>query len=170
MLKAVFCLHFVPAPPPSATASNASTVRFRDRSSGSIKGVDTREFDIHFVQGKFALPLGQRRTDDGIRPSSIVSPAAASLQRTFSNEISDWSGSGRSSTGSRQTNNIIIGGDDDDLPSEVPDGAVGLVGGTFVVQGVSDPIERDYIAKTLQHLVSLTSLVLTDVSYSSYSQ
>lgn len=187
MLKAIFCLHFVPAPPPSATASNASTVRFRDRSSGSIgsnaawwapnkrqseltiKAADTREFDIHFVQGKFALPLGQRRVDDG-RPSSIISPAAASLQRTFSNEFSDWSGSGRSSTGSKQNNNIIIGGDDDDLPSEVTEGAIGLVGGTFVVQGVSDPTERDYIAKTLQHLVSHPSLILTNVSYSPYSR
>lgn len=172
MVKPVFCLHFVPVPPPSATASNASTIRLkaRERSSGSIgshagwwapgkrqseitiKGSDTRDFEIHFVQGKFALPYNQYGLS---RAESVLSAAKATLQKTLSGDSSSWSDSdGSSRSTGHNTGNLIVGGGDDDLPREAPEGSVGLVGGTFVVQGVSDPVERDYIAKTLQYLVS----------------
>jgi len=171
MVKPVFCLHFVPVPPPSATASNASTIRLRERSGGSIgsnagwwapgkrqsemtiKAGDTREFEIHFVQGKFALPYNQ---DTRSRAASVLHAAKANLQKTMSGDSTAWSDSdGSSERSGRSNGNLIIGGGEDDLPREAPEGSVGLVGGTFVVQGVSDPIEREFIAKTLQYLVSL---------------
>jgi len=175
MVKPVFCLHFVPIPAPSATASNASTIRLkqRERSSGSIgshtgwwapgrrqseitiKESDTQEFEIHFVQGKFALPYSHTSHTTRSRAASVLCAAKASLQKTLSGDSSTWSDSdGSSRSSGHNTGNLIIGGGDDDLPREAPEGAVGLVGGTFVVQGVSDPTERDAIAKTLQHLVS----------------
>ena len=185
MVKPVFCLHFAPAPPPSATASNASTIRLRERSSGSvgsnagwwapgkrqsemtIKASDTREFDIHFVQGKFALPYNQ---DTRSRAASVLHAAKASLQKTMSGESTAWSDSdGSSDRSGRSNGNILIGGGDDDLPREAPEGAVGLVGGTFVVQGVSDPTERDFIGKTLQYLVSLP-MGIADLSCTLFSQ
>jgi hypothetical protein len=181
MVKPVFCLRFVPLPPPSATASNASTIRLRARSSGSIgsnagwwapgrrqsemtiKGSDSRDFEIHFVQGKFALPYSQDKRE---RAASILSAAKATLQKTMSGDSTTWSDSDGSSQGSSQnTCNLVIGGGDDDLPWDAPPGAVGLVGGTFVVQGVTDPIERDSIAKTLQYLVSPTQSFDADSSY-----
>ena len=176
MVKPVFCLHFVPIPAPSATASNASTIRLkqRERSSGSIgshtgwwapgrrqseitiKESDTQDFEIHFVQGKFALPYNQINHTTRSRAASVLNAAKASLQKTLSGDSSTWSDSdGSSRSSGHNTGNLIIGGGDDDLPREAPEGAVGLVGGTFVVQGVSDPIERDAIARTLQYLVSI---------------
>jgi hypothetical protein len=175
MVKPVFCLHFVPVPAPSATASNASTIRVkqRERSSGSvgshagwwapgrrqseitIKESDPHDFEIHFVQGKFALPYNHTSHTTRSRAASVLSAAKASLQKTLSGDSSTWSDSdGCSESSGLNTANLIIGGGDDVLPREAAEDSIGLVGGTFVVQGVSDPIERDAIAKTLQYLVS----------------
>jgi len=119
----------------------------------TIKAGDTREFEIHFVQGKFALPYNQ---DTRSRAASVLHAAKANLQKTMSGDSTAWSDSdGSSERSGRSNGNLIIGGGEDDLPREAPEGSVGLVGGTFVVQGVSDPIEREFIAKTLQYLVSL---------------
>ena len=191
MVKPVFCLHFVPVQAPSATASNASTIRVkqRERSSGSvgshagwwapgrrqseitIKESDPQEFEIHFVQGKFALPYNHTSHTTRSRAASVLSAAKASLQKTLSGDSSTWSDSdGSSRSSGLNTANLIIGGGDDDLPREAPEGSIGLVGGTFVVQGVSDPIERDAIAKTLQYLVSQLSTAVADNSYTLFNR
>jgi len=88
----------------------------------------------------------------------------------MSGESTAWSDSdGSSDRSGRSNGNILIGGGDDDLPREAPEGAIGLVGGTFVVQGVSDPTERDLIGKTLQYLVSLP-MAIADLSYTLFSR
>jgi hypothetical protein len=174
MLKPVFCLQFMPIPAPSTTASNASTVRFRDRSSGSIgsknawwtsgkrqsemtiRGGDEQEFEIHFVPGRFALPLKQRSasvsTADQLG-TSAASSAMDSLKKSSSRGES-WSGSEDAVRSDTDTANSIIGGGDDDLPIEVKEGELGVVGGTFVVKGMSEATQRTALTKILQHLVS----------------
>jgi hypothetical protein len=137
----------------------------------TIKGSDPQDLEIHFVQGKFALPYSHNSHTTRSRAASVLSAAKASLQKTLSGDSSTWSDSdGSSKSSGHNTANLIIGGGDDDLPREAPEGSVGLVGGTFVVQGVSDPTERDAIAKTLQHLVSALRVVVTDDSYTLFSR
>jgi len=188
MVKPVFCLHFVSLSAHSATASNASTIRLkqRERSSGSIgsqpgwwatgrrqsemtiKGSDhhDQDLEIHFVQGKFALPYSHTSHTTRSRAASFLSAAKVSLPKTLISDSSTWSESDESSKSSdHNAGNLIIGGGDDDLPRGAPEGTVGLVGGTFVVQGVSNPNERDAIAKTLQYLVSATLFVVANDSY-----
>jgi len=135
----------------------------------TIKGNDhhDQDLEIHFVQGKFALPYSNTSHTARSRAASVLSAAKVSLQKTLSSDSSTWSESDESSKSSdHDTGNLIIGGGDDDLPREAPEGTVGLVGGTFVVQGVSNPNERDAIAKTLQYLVSA---IHTVVAYDSYT-
>lgn len=170
MVKPVFCVHFVPIPVASPTASTASTIRVKERAGGSIgpsagwwapgrrqseitiKASDTRDFDVHFVQGKFALSYEQ---DTRSRAASILQAAKFELQKTISGDSTTWSDSdGASDRSGCNNGNLIIGGGEDDLPREAPEGSIGIVGGTFIVQGVSDPTQRDHIVKTLQYLVS----------------
>jgi hypothetical protein len=139
----------------------------------TIKGRDTREFEIHFVQGRFALPSNRMRASSIRQSSSVTTPASAALKKTLSNETtsSAWSDSDQSHGSFGDCNhNVVIGGGEDDIPCEGLEGGVGVVGGTFVIRGVSDPIERDAITKTLQHLVSSPRCLCANVSYIPYNQ
>jgi hypothetical protein len=187
MLKPVFCLQFAPAPPISTTASNASTVRFRDRSSGSIgsnnawwasgkrqsemtiRGGEEQEFEIRYLPGKFALPVISQRSDSGSSAEQLGTSASSSGVGTLVSSTSrseSWSESDSAGkSGQDPVNSILVGGEDD-IPLE---GEVGLVGGTFVVKGVSDSNQRSALAKILQHLVRHLRGTCTDSSYTAFT-
>lgn len=127
-------------------------------------GAEEGKVEIEFVKGKWALPVPSR-TSLRRSPSCRRSIIGQTDQSEVDDETgSTWSGTemghGQGEGQGRQAVNVIISGQELDIPLEaVGKGEVGVVGGTIVVRGMRREEERKGLEKVFRGIVSAYVLI-----------